>query len=99
MKMWDKCLLGLLSSDFRMPKYSIGRYIFDKVSINLENAKPLHIIAYNNSPQNKYLESMKINEPTNWRFIYDDIKNRGGFSLWNECGSLINFIENKKSAI
>ena len=41
--------------------YSVGRPIFDKVTINLTNGKTFHIIAKNNSPQNMYVQSLKIN--------------------------------------
>lgn len=43
------------------PTYSIGRPIFDKVRINLPNGKQFVIISKNNTPQNKYIQSIKWN--------------------------------------
>lgn len=43
------------------PVYSIGRPMFDKVSINLENGKTFTVIAQNNSAENKYVQSVKLN--------------------------------------
>ncbi|MFN2396932.1 MAG: GH92 family glycosyl hydrolase [Bacteroidales bacterium] len=42
------------------PIYSIGRPIFDKVEINLPNGKQFTIIANNNSPENMYVQSVKL---------------------------------------
>ena len=41
--------------------YTLGRPIFDRVSINLKNGKTFTIIANNNSSENKYIQSFKIN--------------------------------------
>lgn len=43
------------------PIYEIGRPIFDKVTIHLENGKDFVIRAKNNSKENKYIRSMKLN--------------------------------------
>jgi len=43
------------------PVYSIGRPIFDKVEINLANGNKFKIIANNNSAENLYLQSAKLN--------------------------------------
>lgn len=43
------------------PIYSIGRPIFDKVKINLSNGKQFTVIATNNSPENLYVQSLKLN--------------------------------------
>ncbi len=43
------------------PTYSIGRPLFDKVSIKLPNNKKFEIIAKNNSKKNKYIKSIKLN--------------------------------------
>jgi predicted alpha-1,2-mannosidase len=43
------------------PTYSIGRPIFDKVKINLPNSKHFTVIAANNSPENLYVQTLKLN--------------------------------------
>lgn len=42
-------------------EYIIGSPIFDKVKINFENGKSFTITAKNNSKQNKYIQSAKLN--------------------------------------
>lgn len=43
------------------PVYEIGRPIFDKVTIHLSNGKDFVIQVKNNSVENKYIRSMKLN--------------------------------------
>lgn len=43
------------------PVYEIGRPLFDKVTIHLENGKDFVIRAKNNNKENKYIRSMKLN--------------------------------------
>ena len=43
------------------PTYSIGRPLFDSVVINLPKERQLQIKSYNNSVQNKYIASVKLN--------------------------------------
>jgi predicted alpha-1,2-mannosidase len=43
------------------PFYSIGRPLFDKVTINLENGRHFTIKIINNSLENKYIQSVKLN--------------------------------------
>lgn len=43
------------------PVYTIGRPLFDKVILNLENGKKLKITAKNNSGENKYIKSFILN--------------------------------------
>lgn len=43
------------------PVYSIGRPIFDEVVINLPDKKAFTITAINNSKENKYIQSVKLN--------------------------------------
>lgn len=43
------------------PIYSIGRPLFDKAVINLDNGRTFTIIAHNNSKTNKYIQSAKLN--------------------------------------
>jgi len=43
------------------PVYSIGRPVFGKVEIKLQNGKVFTIVANNNSPENLYVQSVKLN--------------------------------------
>lgn len=61
------------------PVYEIGRPMFDKVTIHLSNGKDFIIQAKNNSVENKYIHSMKLNgeklaEP---RFSHFDLMKGG----------------------
>ena len=59
--------------------YSIGRPVFDKVVINLENGRKFTIEAKNNSRQNKYIQSAMLNgKPLNRPFISHDDIVKGG---------------------
>ena len=44
------------------PVYTLGRPLFDCVSLNLENGKKLKILAKNNSAENKYIKQFIIND-------------------------------------
>ncbi len=57
------------------PVYSIGRPLFDEVKIKLANGRTCTIVAKNNSPENKYIQSAKINgETLNTTFFsHDDL--------------------------
>ncbi len=44
------------------PVYTIGRPIFEKVEIPLENGKTFTIITENNSPENKYVQEAYLNK-------------------------------------
>ncbi|GAA3584518.1 GH92 family glycosyl hydrolase [Snuella lapsa] len=44
------------------PEYTIGRPLFDKVEIPLKSGKTFTIIAENNSPDNKYVQTFYIND-------------------------------------
>lgn len=41
--------------------YAIGSPLFEEMTINLENGKSFRIIANNNSPENKYIQSATLN--------------------------------------
>jgi predicted alpha-1,2-mannosidase len=43
------------------PFYSIGRPLFDKVDIHLENGNTFTIKTINNSPENKFIQSVEVN--------------------------------------
>ena len=59
------------------PTYTIGRPIFDKVEIPLENGKTFTIITENNSSENKYVQEVYLNDQKldNLFFSHTDIKN------------------------
>ena len=59
------------------PVYSIGRPLFDKVTVNLPGRGVFTVIAKNNSPENKYIESATLNgKPLTVPFLqHKDIMN------------------------
>ncbi|SIR40565.1 GH92 family glycosyl hydrolase [Maribacter ulvicola] len=61
------------------PTYTIGRPLFDDVSINLDNGKVFKIKIENNSNQNTYVQQIKLNgELLDTPFFqHDDIMNGG----------------------
>ena len=61
------------------PVYSIGRPLYDKVTINLTNGKKFVLEAINNSRENKYIQSMELNGKalTEPFFTHDDIMQGG----------------------
>ncbi len=61
------------------PVYSIGRPLFDKVEIPLTNGNTFTVRAKNNSIENKYVQSVKLNgtELTKPFFTHEDIINGG----------------------
>ncbi|MDT8346891.1 MAG: GH92 family glycosyl hydrolase, partial [Flavobacteriaceae bacterium] len=60
-------------------QYIIGAPLFDKATIKLENGKTFTIVAENNSPENLYVSSVKLNGKThNKSFInHESIVNGG----------------------
>lgn len=54
-------LLGFYPVTPGMPSYTIGSPVFDRVKIHLDNGKIFEIIAKNNSANNKYIQSAKLN--------------------------------------
>lgn len=71
--------MGFYSFNPGEPIYSIGRPIFDKTKIKLPNGKEFTIIAKNNSPKNKYVQSLSLNgKPMeNPFFSHDDLLHGG----------------------
>ncbi|MEG0039978.1 MAG: glycoside hydrolase family 92 protein, partial [Bacteroides sp.] len=61
------------------PVYSIGRPLFDKVTVNLKGGKKFTVIAKNNSRAHKYIQSMTLNgKPLETPFFtHQDIVNGG----------------------
>ena len=70
-----------------LPIYAIGSPVFEKVRIHLDCGKYFEIIAHNYSPDNKYIQSAKLNgKPWNqcW-FSHSDLA--GGGVLEFEMGN------------
>jgi len=66
-----------------IPTYDIGSPIFDKVVIHLKNGKDFSVIALNNSRDNKYVQSIRLNgKPLDqiW-FRHTEIANGGTLEL------------------
>ena len=78
--------MGFYSFSPGNEEYTLGRPIFNKVSINLKNGKTFTIIANNNNSENKYIQSFKINgkEVRTPFFTHKDILN--GATLEFEMG-------------
>ena len=66
-----------------MPHYVIGSPLFEKVTINLDNGNTFKVVAKNNSKENKYIQSAKLNgKPYNRTYItHDDITAGGVLEL------------------
>lgn len=65
------------------PTYNIGSPFFDDVTLRMGNGKTFRIIARNNSPENKYIQSATLNG-RKWDkpwFSHDDIKNGATLEL------------------
>jgi predicted alpha-1,2-mannosidase len=66
-----------------IPTYDIGSPVFEKTTIHLKNGKDFVIFAHHTSRENKYVESIRLNEkPLNqvW-FRHADIANGGTLDL------------------
>ena len=80
--------LGFYSVTPGSNQYIIGSPLFEKATINLENGKAFTIEAKNNSSENKYIKSVKLNG-NNYEFSYinhSDIINGGSlvFEMTNK---------------
>jgi predicted alpha-1,2-mannosidase len=64
-------------------EYAIGSPLFNAATIHLENGKMFKILARNNAPENKYIQSAKLGglAYTKSYITYDDIKNGGTLLL------------------
>lgn len=69
-------------------QYIIGAPLFDKATIHLENRKTFTILAENNSPENRYIASVKLNGKSHPKSYinHDDIVNGGTliFTMTNQ---------------
>lgn len=66
-----------------MPHYVIGSPLFEKVTINLDNGNRFTLVAHDNSAENKYIQSAKLNgKPYNRTYItHEDIVAGGKLEL------------------
>ncbi len=76
-------MLGFYPVTPGVPVYDIGSPVFDKVSIRLSNGKRLNIVARNNSRDNKYVQSIRVNGQARkqvW-FRHEEIAHGGNIDL------------------
>jgi predicted alpha-1,2-mannosidase len=76
-------MLGFYPATVGIPVYDVGSPVFDKATIHLRNGKDFVIVADHNSHENKYVQSIRLNEqPLNqvW-FRHSDIAGGGTLEL------------------
>jgi predicted alpha-1,2-mannosidase len=76
-------MLGFYPVTPGIPTYDIGSPVFDKATIHLKNGKDFVIVARNNSRENKYVQSIRLNRAALkqvW-FRHADIANGGTLEL------------------
>ncbi len=76
-------MLGFYPATPGVPVYDVGSPVFNKATIHLKNGKDFVIEAKDNSHENKYVQSIRLNgEPLNqiW-FRHADISNGGTLEL------------------
>src|SRR6266852_30654 len=74
---------GILSGYPGVPSYYLASPVFDRITISLHNGKTLKIVCENNSKDNKYIQSIRLNGKTLnqvW-FRHADIINGGTLEL------------------
>ena len=54
-------MLGFYPVTPGLPEYQIGSPMFDRATIQLADGKKFEIVAENNSPTNKYIQSATLN--------------------------------------
>jgi predicted alpha-1,2-mannosidase len=75
--------MGFYSYCPGIPYYSIGRPLFDEVTIQLENGNTFIVRALNNSRENKYVQSVRLNgkELDKFFFSHKDLMDGGVLEL------------------
>jgi len=76
-------MLGFYPVSPGVPVYEVGSPVFDRAAIRLHDGRTLQIIARDNSRDNKYIQSLKLNGkplPQVW-FRHADIVNGGTLEL------------------
>jgi predicted alpha-1,2-mannosidase len=76
-------MMGFYPCTPGVPAYCLGSPVFDRVTIRLKNGKTLRVIAKNNSRNNKYIQSFRLNGQPSRRvwFRHADIANGGTLEL------------------
>lgn len=66
-----------------LPMYVIGSPVFQDITLNLENGKTFQVKCQNYDPENKYIQSAKLNgkEWTKSWFTHEDLMNGGTLEL------------------
>ena len=62
-----------------MPVYVIGSPVFEQATVHLEDGKRFEVVCHNYSPENKYIQSAKLNGKEwnrSW-FTHDDLAKGG----------------------
>jgi predicted alpha-1,2-mannosidase len=74
-----------------IPEYQIGSPLFSKVRINLPNGKTFNVIAWKNSPVNKYVQLARLNgkELKKTSFTHEELVKGGTLLL--EMGDKPNY--------
>ena len=83
-------MMGFYPATPGVPVYVLGSPVFDRIAIHLQNGKTFQIICRDNSPDNKYIQSIQLNgKPLDqvW-FRHADIVN--GATLVLQMGKLPN---------
>jgi len=76
-------MLGFYPATPGIPVYDVGSPVFNKATIHLKNGKDFVIVAKDNSHENKYVQSIRLNgDPLKqiW-FRHADIANGGILEL------------------
>lgn len=76
-------MMGFYPVSPGVPVYTLGSPVFDDVSIKLDNSKTFRLDAANNSRENKYIQSAKLNGKALDRlwFTHEDLVNGGHLEL------------------
>jgi predicted alpha-1,2-mannosidase len=76
-------MMGFYPATPGVPVYTLGSPVFDDVSVKLDNAKTFRLTAANNSREDKYIQSVKLNgKPLDrlW-FTHEDLADGGHLEL------------------
>ncbi|OCN06357.1 hypothetical protein A4S06_01175 [Erysipelotrichaceae bacterium MTC7] len=79
--------MGLYPVSMGNDEFAIGSPLFDKMTVHLENGKDLTIIANNNSDENVYVQSLKVNGENSTRSYIKTSEVQNGGTLEFTMGS------------
>ncbi|MGC3960062.1 MAG: glycoside hydrolase family 92 protein [Verrucomicrobiota bacterium] len=83
-------MMGLYPVTPGVPIYNLTSPVFDKITIRLQNGKKLQILTKDNSAQNKYIQSIKLNGKAQSRVWIKHADISGGGVLSLDMGNLPN---------